>query len=380
MKHPALLPLLLAAALSTSGLTACSPKQKSAAEAGPRLAGDRIEYAANARELDSLSLQPVEPAAFAGVHTTGRLAWDEDKTARVFPPVGGRVSRMLAAVEQKVSRGTALALLDSPDFGQAQADANRAATDLAAAERTLERARLLFEHGAAPQKEVDAAEADRDRARVESERAKGRLALLGGSLGAVDQRYALKSPIAGVVVDRAVNPGLEVRTDATTPLFTLSDPRHLWVYLDVSEKDVAHVHPGMPFELKSVAYPGRAFAGKIDVVGDTLDPGTRTVKVRGSVDNPLRLLKAEMYVDVELRDPQAAPRLEVPSSALVSSGERRFVFVEEGRGRFRRQPVTPGPESSGKTEILSGLEQGQRVVVEGGLLLQSVLDSESSRS
>lgn len=360
--------------------TACSPKQKPVESAGPRLLGDRIQYAENAKELDSLALQPVEPAAWAAVHTTGRLAWDEDRTARVFPPVGGRVSRMLAAVEQRVGPGTALATLESPDFGQAQADANRAATDLAAADRNLERARLLYEHGASAKKELDAAEAERDRARVESERTESRLALLGGRRGQVDQHYALRSPIAGVVVDRAVNPGLEVRTDGTTPLFTVSDPRRLWVYLDLNEKDIAHVRQGMVFALRSAAYPGRSFPGQVEVVGDTLDPATRTVKVRGSVANPDRLLKAEMYVDVELRDAAARPGLEVPSAAVVSSGERRFVFVEEGKGRFRRQPVTPGPERSGKTEILSGLSQGQRVVVEGGLLLQSVLDSSTSRS
>ncbi len=358
-------------------VTACSSKQKPAAAAGPQLSGDRIQYAANAKELDTLSLQPVEPAASAAVRTTGRLAWNEDRTARVFPPVGGRVSRLLAGLEQRVGVGTSLATLESSDFGQAQADANRAATDLAAAERNRERARLLYEHGAAPKKSCDAAEADRDRARVESERTKSRLALLGGRLGQVDQHYALKSPISGVVVDRALNPGLEVRPDGQTPLFTISDPRHLWVYLDVNEKDIAHLRPGMVFKLGSAAYPNRTFAGRVDVVGDTLDPATRTVKVRGSVDNPDRLLKAEMYVDVELRDPSAAPSLEVPSAAVVSSGEQRFVFVEEGRGRFRRQPVTPGPERSGKTEILGGLAEGQRVVVEGGLLLQSVLDSRS---
>jgi len=358
----------------------CSPRHAADTPAGPRLDGDRIVYAANAQELLSLSLQPVEPAAGSAVRTTGRLAWDEERTARVFPPVGGRVSRLLAAVEQRVGRGAPLAELLSADFGQAQADAGRAATDLAAAERTLERAQLLFDNGAAPRKDLEAAQADRDRARVESERTKTHLALLGGRLGEVDPRYVLRSPIAGVVVDRALNPGLEVRPDGSTPLFTLSDPGHLWVYLDVNEKDVGHVRPGMVFELQSAAYPGRTFSGKVDVVGDTLDPATRTVKVRGSVANPDRLLKAEMYVDVELHDPTARPSLAVPSAAVVSSGERRFVFVEEGTGRFRRQPVTPGPERAGKTEILSGLSSGQRVVVEGGLLLQSVLDSSSSRS
>jgi cobalt-zinc-cadmium efflux system membrane fusion protein len=378
MRDSRALPSLLSILACAAACAACGHGQKTAAPAGPRLSRDHIEYAANAKELDTLSLQPVEPGAWAAVHTTGRLAWDEDRTARVFPPVGGRVSRLLAAVEARVSPGTPLATLDSSDFGQAQADASRAATDLAAAERNRLRAQLLYDHDAGPKKDVEAAQADRDRAQAESERTRRRLALLGGRLGEVDQHYVLKSPIAGVVVDRTLNPGLEVRPDSPTPLFTVSDPRRLWVYLDVNEKDVDHVHPGMVFKLGTVAYPGRVFTGKIEVVGDTLDPATRTVKVRGSVANPDRQLKAEMYVEVELTDPSAPPGLTVPSAAVVSAGERRFVFVFEGRGRFRRQPVVPGPERSGKTEILSGLASGQKVVVEGGLLLQSVLDSPAS--
>jgi cobalt-zinc-cadmium efflux system membrane fusion protein len=139
----------LAVALACAA--ACSPKQKPVEPASPRLLGDLIQYAENAKELDSLALQPVEPSPGAAVHTTGRLAWDEDRT-RVFPAVGGRVSRLLA-------------VLESPDLGQAQADANRAATDLATAERNLARARLLNADGVISKKDLDAAEADRDHAR-----------------------------------------------------------------------------------------------------------------------------------------------------------------------------------------------------------------------
>ncbi len=368
------LPLALLAA-------ACSHEAAAPDAAGPRLEGERISYAANAPELAALAIIPVQAdnaAVGDTVRTTGRLAWNEDSTARVFPPVGGRVVRLLADVATGVGRGQTLAVLASPDFGQAQADAVRTATDLAAAERTLERTRALFEHGAAPKKDVEAAEADRTRSLVESERARARLALLGGAAGAdagVDQRYRLTSPIRGVVVDRALNPGEEVRSDGQTPLFTISDPTRLWVYLDLTEKDIGHVRPGMALTLRSAAYPDRVFAGRVEVVGDALDPATRTVKARGSLDNPARLLKAEMYVDVEVRDPAARPGLAVPTAAIVADGERRFVFVEEGRGRYRRQPITPGPERAGRTLILSGLAPGERVVSEGSLLLESVLTS-----
>ncbi|HLX06717.1 MAG TPA: efflux RND transporter periplasmic adaptor subunit [Thermoanaerobaculia bacterium] len=367
--------LCLAATLA-AGAAGCRPERRAADPPGPSIAGERITYPPDAVELASLSLAAAEPAPVGIVHTTGRLAWDEDRTARVFPPVGGRVRALLAAFEQRVGPGTPLAAIESPDFGQAQADANRAATDLAAAERTLARVRELFEHQAAPAKDLEAAAADRDRAKAESERASSRLALLGGGHGGsrgVDQHYVLRSPIAGVVVDRAINPGLEVRTDAQAPLFVISDPTHLWVVLDVVDQDLPSVRPGLPLALRCNAYPQRVFAGRIEVVGDALDPATRTVKARGSLDNPNRLLKAEMYVDVEIADPARRPALEVPSAAVVAEAGRRFVFVEEGRGRFARRAVTAGAERGGKTVILSGLAAGQRVVVDGSLLLESLL-------
>ena len=367
-------PILLLSILVPLG---CKPQAPKPEASGPQLQGDRIVFAENAGELATLSVAPAEPAPQATDRTTGRLAWNEEATARVYPPVGGRVQRMIASLEQKVGRGAPLAAIESPDFGQAQADANRAASDLAAAQKSLDRLRDLYDHGAAARKDLETAEADARRSEIERQRAASRLALLGGRLGGVDQQYVLRSPIAGVVVDRAINPGQEVRTDSQTPLFTVSDPTRLWVFLDVTERDVPHVRKGMALAVRSAAWPDRVFHGTIEVVGDTLDPATRTVKARGRLANPDRLLKAEMYVDVELSDPEQHPGLEVPSAAVVADGKQHFVFVEEGKGRFHRRPVTPGPERSGRTQILAGLGQGQRVVVDGSLLLQSLLAARS---
>jgi cobalt-zinc-cadmium efflux system membrane fusion protein len=370
-------PLVLLAAVLGAGGLSCKPANPPAAAAGPRLQGDRIVFAANAAELDSLSVAPAERAAAGILRTTGRLAWDEDVTSRVYAPVAGRVRRLIAGIGARVGRGAALAELESADYGQAQADANRARTDLAAAERNYERERELYEHQAAARKDLEAAEAERDRSRVESARAARRLASLGGGLGAVDQQFILRSPVDGTVVDRVINPGLEVRTDAQTPLFVISDPTRLWVFLDVTERDISRVRPGLNLVLRSNAYPERRFDGKLDLLGDTLDAATRTVKARGSLRNPDRLLKAEMYVDVEVSDPTQPGGLEVPSAAVVAAGRRSYVFVEEGRGRFQRRPVQPGPERAGKTLILAGLVPGQRVVVDGSLLLETLLESKS---
>ncbi len=368
-------------------LAGCHEAKQGVEPAGPRIEGDRIVYPAGALELASLTTVAASAAGQDTVRTTGRLAWDEDRTARVFPPVGGRVRQLIADLEQRVRPGSPLAAVESPDFGQAQADASRAQTDLEVAERNLARERELYEHQAAPQKDLESAVADRDRAKAENQRARSHLALLGGTPGAVDQRFVLRSPIAGTVVDRAINPGLEVQPGAASPLFVISDPSRLWVFLDVVEQELPQVRAGQELVLHSTAWPGRAFRGRVEVVGDSLDPATRTVKARGVLDNPDHLLKAEMYVQVEVEVGTAAtagaagaagaaavhPAVQIPSAAVVADGDRHYVFVEEAPGRFERRAVQTGAERAGESQVLAGLAAGQRVVVDGSLLLQSLM-------
>ena len=111
------------------------------------------------------------------------------------------------------------------------------------------------------------------------------------------------------------------------------------------------------------------------MIGASLDPATRTVRVRGSVANTDGDLKAEMYVTAEVTDPSAVPAgVDVPVKAVFLDGDQRYVFVEEAPGQFRRQPVSTGPEQGGRVAITDGLESGQRVVATGSLLLQQLLD------
>jgi membrane fusion protein, heavy metal efflux system len=190
--------------------------------------------------------------------------------------------------------------------------------------------------------------------------------------------------VGGTVAERSLAVGQEIRPDqmlaseaqVATPLFVVTDPSRLWVWLDVSEVDLAMLKPGEVLGLRTSAYPGRDFAARVDLVGPSLDPSTRTVKVRGSVANPDGALKAEMYVTAEVTDAGGPPPgVEVPAKALFLAGDQRWVFVEEAPGRFRRQAVAVGPEREGWIAVPEGLAAGDRVVTEGSLLLQQMLDA-----
>lgn len=366
---------------------ACSRTTTPADPGAPQVAGDVVTLDTSSPQLSALGVEEVQPRTRAVHHFTGRLSWDEDATVRVYTPVAGRVTRVLANIGDQVVAGQTLAVVSSPDVGQAQADARGAAGTLRLARRTLDRERDLLAHEAAAQKDVDAAEADYAHALSDSERADARLKLYGvGAAKTVDELLPLESPIAGMVAERALAVGQEVRPDqmlanepqVLQPLFVVSDPTRLWVWLDVPEVDLEELQTGSLFTLHARAYPEREFQGRLDLVGAALDPATRTVKARGSVANPDGMLKAEMYVTADVTDVGDTPRgVEVSTKALFLAGGDSYVFIEEARGRFRRQRVTVGPEQAGHIAVIDGLTPGERVITDGSLLLKEIVEAAS---
>jgi cobalt-zinc-cadmium efflux system membrane fusion protein len=223
---------------------------------------------------------------------------------------------------------------------------------------------------------------------AERDRAEAVLANYGGSDKSTNSVYILRSPIAGVLVDKNINPGQELRADLMlanapnlfAPSFIVSDPTKLWLQLDVTESDLSALHTGQRLQVSSRAFPGKVFEGVVDRIGDTMDPSTRTVKVRGIVNNPDTLLKAEMYVlaDVVENAAQAGPLgVEISAKALFMKGDDSFVFLEDSPGTFERKQVKVGVEQDNKVPIYEGISPGQKVVTEGALLLQALVEPSS---
>jgi cobalt-zinc-cadmium efflux system membrane fusion protein len=370
---PFITPLLL--------VLGCHQAKQSGETSQTKVSGETVSLPANSPQCAALTVEPVGEEQPAVVPLTGRLVWDDDATVRVFTPFAGIVRKLLVDVNQPVLKDMPLALLQSPDFEQAQADARKAESEFRRAERNLTRLRDLFSHGAAPRKDLESAEADFASAQAERERTEARLAIYGANTTATNRDFLLPSPLDGVLVERNVTPGQEVRPDQmlanipqiTSPLFVVTDPKRLWVWLDVTEMHLPLVREGQELLIRSKAFPDRTFKGRLDLIGDSLDPVTRTIRARGSVDNAAKLLKAELYVTVEL--PDAMPKtVQVPSKAVFLRGNQYYVFLETGVGQYQRQAVRLGSEREGKVSIIDGLKTGQRLVTEGCLLLQSLMD------
>jgi cobalt-zinc-cadmium efflux system membrane fusion protein len=340
----------------------------------PRLDGDAITFPQGSPQLAALGSEPATERPAAATVLNGRLTWNEDKTVRIYTPFAGRVARIYAQPGERVKQGQTLAVIASPDFGQAQADTRRAEGDYALAQQNLARVKDLQEHGVAAAKDLNSAEADYARAESELKRTQARLKLYGGGSG-IDQTYALKSPLDGVVVEKNINPGQELRPDqmgSAPALFVITDPAYLWALLDAAEKDLPRLAIAKRIEIRVPAYTDTGFEARITAVADFLDPATRTIKVRAALDNARHLLKAEMYVTAVLGG-DGGNVLQVPARAVFFQGGGHFVFTDDGNGRFVRRQVKIGESSDGRIVIAGGLQAGQKVVSDGALLLQQML-------
>jgi cobalt-zinc-cadmium efflux system membrane fusion protein len=248
------------------------------------------------------------------------------------------------------------------------------------AERALKRTHELLAHGAAADKDLEGAEADYSRAVSEKERALATLSLYGGNPdgAGVDGVFSLKAPVEGLVVEKSVNPGQEVRSDQVgdKPLYVISDPTRLWLFLDVTEADAASLNTNQEVLVSARALPGKTFHGHVEIIGAGLDPTTRTIKARCVVDNAEKLLRAEMYVSVDVTATSSG--VDVPSEAVFLKDNEHYVFVETGPGQFQRHGVKLGVESNGRSVVVGGLSAGQHVVTEGCLLLEAILEGENS--
>jgi cobalt-zinc-cadmium efflux system membrane fusion protein len=358
----------------------CKPEVPKAETSEVRVSGETIVFASNAPQLSSLTVESISGQKPAFLSLAGRLTWNEEATVRVFAPFAGIVRKLFVAVGDPVSKGAPLASIQSGEFGQAQADALKADSDFQRAQRNLTRLRELSAHGAAPRKDLETAEADFASAQAERDRAQERLAIYGARSSSTNRDFLLPSPLDGILVERNVTPGQEVRPDQmlantpqiTAPLFVVTDPSHLWIQVDATETDLPHLRASREFTFTSRAVPGQLFTGKVDVVSEFIDPATRTIKVRGEVENPRRLLKAEMFVNLNFPDP-ASLGASVPLKAVFLKGEKHFTFVEDQPGHFTRREVQVGPEQEGHIVVLAGLQPGQRVVTDGCILLQQLL-------
>lgn len=329
-----------------------------------------IRFAPNAPDLDSLQIVAAQAEPLpVSADLNARLAVNADITGRIGAPVAGRVTVVLADIGTAVRAGQPLARMDAPDLAQARADLQKAASDADLKRRAAKRAKTLFEGDALARRDLEGANADARSSNAELTRAQLRLRNLGGSSGT---DLALAAPVSGYVLDRQIETGQQL-TAGQGPLFTVTDPKRLWLLVDVPETAISRARIGEDVVFEVNAYPGRRFTARIKRIGLAVDPATRRVQVRAEAANPDLALKPEMFARARFVTDDGKVAIKVPNAALFEQGLKSYVFRVEAPGTFRRVPVSVGVRAEDASYVTAGLKDGDRIVGEGALLLNAQL-------
>ncbi|WP_169747073.1 efflux RND transporter periplasmic adaptor subunit [Edaphobacter aggregans] len=353
---------LLLLTIAALPLTACKSSAPPPAEATqPATAGIETAIAHAQQSTDYLEI----PA---------RISADPSHVVHIFPPASGRMLSLRVLPGQEVKKGDAVATLQSSDIAAARADYEKAKIEVLRADRALTRGKLLLQHEVLSQSDYDDLDAADRTAHSELERSRQRIHELGFSEDNNSDEVALRAPISGVVLDIGSAAGEMQRSlDNATPIATIANIDFVWIVGDVFERDLASVKPGREVEVRVPAYPDLALKGRVTNIGDAIDPNTHTLKIRVVLPNPKHTLKADMFATI--RVPGAARNaVIVPSTAVIHEGDKTSVFIQNASGKYDQRPVTIGRTfDSGAVkniEVLSGINDGDKVVTAGGALLR----------
>src|SRR5713101_7653545 len=368
--------LPLAAALTGCGSGPGDPESKMTSFTSSESKADTAElFTVPKEQMAHLQIVPAEKGPLPRtLRLAGSVAYNAFETTPVFAAIGGPVHEILVAPGQFVHAGQPLLTVTSPDFSNARSAYIKARDSFALSEKLYTRAQDLFAHGAISEADLQQAESNRTQAHADMESSADALK----ALGLKDPEAAIKkttastaeipvlAPVTGEIVERLVGPGQLLQSGATQ-CFTISNTNTVWVLVNVYPSDLAFVHVGDAVEISTDSYRDR-FHGKISYIAPALDPGTRTLQARIVTQNPGKKLKKDLYVTAQVKAGKIADALTVPDAAILRDSEiQPFVYVQTKENKFARRVVTVGESNQGRTQITSGLNEGEKLVGDGSL-------------
>jgi membrane fusion protein, heavy metal efflux system len=353
-------------------------------------------YTPSQAEWASLTIEPVTVKSFRSESVTeGKIAVDEDRSTPIFSPYAGRVTKLLAKPGDQVVQGQPLFVIEAADTVGAQNDfvaaitaGNKAKAQFELAQIQEKRAKDLFEGKAVPLKDYQQAQAallqaqnDQRTAETALEASRNRLRILGlteeaitafQDKGKISPDTTIYAPLAGTVVQRKIGPGQFISAGATDPVFVIGDLSTVWLNAYVRETEAASVQVGQELTFTALALPGRVLTGRIDYVATALDPTTRRLQVRATLNNSNGLLKPEMFTTVTIYAPGEQPTVGVPKTALIYEGDQVRVWVANDDKTIELRTIKTGMTNAGLVEVFGNLRPGEKIVTRGSLFIDRV--------
>jgi cobalt-zinc-cadmium efflux system membrane fusion protein len=316
---------------------------------------------------------------------TGQVGLDRYREVHLSPRVEGKVVRLVKLLGDRVQAGEPVIYLDSLPLGEAVATYLELQAERALATAEQARAAALRAEGIAAEKRQIAARAALARVEARLDTAEEQLHLYGMTQAQIDELaphhdhshsiFALTSPIDGEVIALHATLGEQVGPESATA--QIADLSSVWVEAAVYERDLGSLTLGGDAWVTVAAYPQEPFPGRLEFISRTVHEETRTVEARIVVANPDHRLLPGMFAKVEIQIGAGEPVVAIPRAAIQRDGEETICFVENESGHYQRREVATGATGPAFVEILSGLDEGERVVTRGAFILKSEAGKES---
>jgi len=298
------------------------------------------------------------------LNANGSVTPDVNSTIHVTSLGSGRVVSLKVRLGDFVKKGQELLSIQSTDLAGAFSDYQKAVADERLSEKALERAQLLYSHGALAEKDLQQAEDTEEKAKVDIRTAEQHVRILGGDPAHPGSLIQLRAPVSGTIVEQNISGFEGIKSLDNTPnLFTIADLTQVWVLCDVYENDLGDVRIGDTAEIRLNAYRDKIYHGKVADISRVLDPTTRSAKVRIVLPNRDGSLRPGMFAAATLRSLKSQSRLVIPSTALMRLQDKDWVFRKEGERQFRRVEVSVlGASPDGMQQIRNGIKTGDQVI------------------
>ncbi len=356
----------------------CGRRVSAASEGdtGPRPAVTQPDFDPNSFTVEHAERFPLATAgeyvATPELNVTGVVSPDVSRQVPVPSLATGRVVEIQARLGDVVRKGQLLFKVRSTDVSGAYSDYRKAVKNEELARVQLERAKLLYEHGAIPKSNLEVAQNTEDDALVDLDTATEHLRLLGSDPAHPTGIIEVHAPVSGVITDQQITDQSGVQALTAPNPFTISDLSHVWIICDVYENDLAQVHVGEFADIHLNAYPDRVLTARVNNILPIMDPNIRTAKVRLELENP-GIMRFGMFATATFHGLNKERHATIPAAAILHLHDREWVYMPAGDGRFRRTEVDAGDMLPGNLqEIRSGVRPGDQVVSSALVLQQSL--------
>ncbi|MGA9392897.1 MAG: efflux RND transporter periplasmic adaptor subunit [Candidatus Sulfotelmatobacter sp.] len=380
--------VVVAAALLES---ACSRGEATNAKAAPNTnstAAPTVNLSPS--QLNSIKIEPVGTYAFpVETEAVGNIDYDEDLSVQVFPVYQGTIIKTFAELGAEVHKDQPLYTIKSPDLIQAESNLIGAAATYELTTKELARAKDLYTTSVGvPQRELEEAISDQQTAEGALKAARDAVLVFGKMDAEIDQMIAsrkidpalvVRSPITGKVTYKVAQPGFLVQPGNLPAPYSVADVSLKWMLANVPESESGFFHLGQPVAVRTLAYDGRIFKGKVSKIYETVDPNTHRVTIRSNITDPKNNLRPGMLANFVIRVDAPVEAPAIAANGVVREPDGTMgAWVTTDRKRFSERIIKTGLRKDGRVQILDGLQRGELVVSDGAVFLSNMLEAPPS--